>query len=173
MRLDRERQRLLAERNRWYARFQPRLRLLRRRLLGLGGQEIVMQTEPYLDDLIDEGVTWRRVKPRRIRARMTYCHANVAETYQKHPTRYRIVTGWALHPHDDVWRKHSWLLRADELCETTAPAAIYHGAILSDWRAERFVHKTLHGPVQPDSYQLACVVGRLLDTQAPAPRRPR
>jgi hypothetical protein len=172
-RLGERRRRALAERNRWYLGLQPRLRLLRRRLLELGGQEVVMQTEPYLQDLIDDAVTWRRAKPRLIRGRVNECHANVARVFQKDPSRYRIVTGWALHPNDCVWRSHSWLLEGDQLVETTFPARIYYGAVLSDWRGANFVRRELQTFVQRDTYRLARMVADLLAGPPAKPRKPR
>lgn len=143
-RLDAVRKKFLADRNRRFAEVQPRLRLLRRRLLKVGGEEVVLNLEPQLEEILARSVVWRRIRPRKVRGRVNACHENVARVYWKQPERYRIVTGWVLHGDDVVWRQHSWLLRDEVLVETTPEAAkIYYGVVLDEKESARFVRSQL------------------------------
>lgn len=142
-RLSVSRKRLLANKNRAFVLAQPRLRLLRRRLLAIGGQEVVLERDPHLEELLARAQVWRRVTPRKIPGTVNQCHENAARAYVKSPAKHQIVTGWALHADDVVWRQHSWVLRSDQLCETTWPAKIYFGVILDEAETARFVRGEL------------------------------
>ena len=137
------RKQFLANKNRTYVVEQPRLRLLRRRLLAIGGQEVVLTREKHLELLLSRAQTWKRVTPRKVPGTVNQCHKNSAVAYAKAPTKHQIVTGWALHGDDVVWRQHTWLLRGDQLCETTWPAKIYFGVVLDKAEAARFVRGEL------------------------------
>jgi hypothetical protein len=142
-RLPLSRKQFLADKNRTFLLEQPRLRLLRRRLLAIGGQEVVLRRDAHLEELLARAQVWKRVAPRKIRGEVNQCHRNAASTYLKAPAKHRIVTGWVLHGDDVVWRQHSWVLRRDELCETTEPAKIYVGVILDAAESARFVRAEL------------------------------
>ncbi len=117
-RLSASRKRFLANKNREYLGEQPRLRLLRRRLLAIGGQEVVLRREAHLEELLARAQVWKRITPHKIAGTVNHCHQNAANAYLKGPSKNRIVCGWALHGDDVVWRQHSWVLRNDELCES-------------------------------------------------------
>jgi hypothetical protein len=142
-RLSASRKRFLADKNRGYLAEQPRLRLLRRRLLAIAGQEVVLRRDSHLEELLARAEVWRRVVPHEIAGMSNQCHRNAATAYLDAPSKHRIVTGWALHDDDVVWRQHSWILRGDELCETTVPAKIYYGVILDEQETARFVRAEL------------------------------
>lgn len=142
-RLSVSRRRFLANKNQAFVVAQPRLRLLRRRLLEIGGQEVVLARDPHLEALLARAQVWRRVTPRKIPGTVNQCHANAARAYVKSPTKHQIVTGWALHADDVVWRQHSWVLRGDELCETTSPAKVYFGVVLDEDETAHFVRGEL------------------------------
>lgn len=137
-RLSEVRQRFLREKNQAFIAAQPRLRLLRRRLLAIAGKEVVLRREPQLEELLARAEVWRRVCPLLLRGARNSCHENAARAFMKAPARHRIVTGWALHPDDVVWRQHTWVLRDDELCETTVAARVYYGVILDEREANSF-----------------------------------
>ena len=137
------RKRFLANKNREFILAQPRLRLLRRRLLVIGGQEVVLERDPHLEELLARAQVWRRVTPRKIPGTVNSCHENAARAYVKAPAKQQIVAGWALHGDDVVWRQHSWVLRGDQLCETTSPAKIYFGVVLDEAETARFVRGEL------------------------------
>ncbi len=142
-RLEKSRAKFLADKNRALVEKQPRLRLLRRRLLAVGGEEVVLAREPHLEALLARPNVWKRAKARTIAGKTNDCHRNVARAWRKSPKRCRIVTGWVLDGDDVVWRQHSWILRGDELCETTGPRQIYYGVILDDAEAQRFARNEL------------------------------
>jgi len=147
LRLEPSRKKFLAGRNRAAIALQPELRLLRRRLLAIGGEEVVLYPTTYVEEFLARAQIWRSVTPRKVRGRPNDCHANAAAAYAKASARSkcRIVTGWALHAHDVVWRRHSWILRGDELCETTLPAKIYAGVILDPTESAAFIEAQI-GP---------------------------
>lgn len=139
------RKRFLVDKNRTYILDQPRLRLLRRRLLAIGGEEVVLKRSGELEELLARAEVWRRVIPLKVAGEPNQCHKNTARIYLKSPSKHRIVTGWVLHGDDVVWRQHSWLLRKNELCETTFPAKVYYGVILDETEAACFVRAELGG----------------------------
>jgi hypothetical protein len=142
-RLTAARRRFLADKNRRFVEAQPELRTLRRRLLRLGGAEVVLRPEPHLAVILARGKPWRRARPELWPGDVNGCHRNVARGYRDDPAALQIVTGWALHPGDVVWRQHSWLLRHDRLIETTELARIYYGAVLDPREAARFARSEL------------------------------
>ncbi len=147
--LSANRKRFLADKNRGYLVEQPRLRLLRRRLLAIGGQEVVLGRDAHLEELLARAQVWKRIPPRKIAGVINQCHQNAANAYLKGPAKHRIVCGWALHGDDVVWRQHSWILRDGELCETTVPAKIYYGVVLDEDEAARFVRAELGATKTP------------------------
>lgn len=142
-RLSASRKKFLVEKNRAFLAAQPRLRLLRRRLLAIGGHEVVLQRERHLEQQLARAQVWKRVTPRKIAGAGNQCHVNSASAYLKAPTKTQIVSGWALHSDDVVWRQHSWVLRGETLCETTVPAKIYVGVILDPEESVQFVRAEL------------------------------
>jgi hypothetical protein len=144
VRLSASRKRFLSEKNALFLAEQPRLRLLRRRLLAIAGQEVVLiGPEHYLEAILAHPVLWRDGSVRKIPGAMNQCHRNVARAYLRGPSTHQIATGWAFHDGDVVWRKHSWVLRKGELCETTVPAKLYYGVVLDKGQASRFVRAEL------------------------------
>jgi hypothetical protein len=106
-RLSVSRKQFLANKNRTYLVEQPRLRLLRRRLLAIGGQEVVLAREKHLELLLTRAQIWKRVTPKKVPGTVNQCHKNSASTYARASTKHQIVTGWALHGDDVVWRQHT------------------------------------------------------------------
>ncbi len=104
---------------------------------------MVLAHERHLEEQLAHAQVWRGVVPRKIPGVVNQCHVNAARAYVKAPAKHRIVSGWALHAGDVVWRQHSWVLRNDQLCETTRPAEIYFGVVLDEGEAARFVRAEL------------------------------
>ena len=65
-RLSASRRQFLVDKNRGLITNQPRLRLLRRRLLAIGGHEVVLAREKHLEELLARAQVWKRVAPRKI-----------------------------------------------------------------------------------------------------------
>jgi hypothetical protein len=99
-----------------------------------------------LEALLARPELWRRPPVSKIPGSLNHCHENVARFYLRAPARRRIVTGWALHGDDVVWRQHTWAFRGDDLCESTVPAKLYYGVVLNDDEAVRFARAQIEGP---------------------------
>ena len=78
----------------------PELKPLRKKLLLIGGEEIVPREEPDLNKIIKRGKLFKN-KAILTRLRMVSCHTNVAELYAT--KGFKIATGWALSD-DGLWR---------------------------------------------------------------------
>ena len=142
LKLEGEQARFLAKKFAGAASTQPRLHELRRRLLRLGGVQLVAPRdgEADLEALLDFGVAFPgRAKLRR--GRRSDCHDNAGRLYAKAPERTRIVTGYALSD-DGLWRQHSWALVDDRLVETTEPRELYFGFLLPAERARRWAERS-------------------------------
>jgi hypothetical protein len=60
------------------------------------------------------------------------CHANSARLWKQNRKTYKIVTGYALSAHDNMWRQHSWLIQPDgHIVETTESRFMYYGMSLN------------------------------------------
>ena len=106
----------------------PKLGELRERLLGIGGDEVVLRLpEPDLETILASGEVWNRERLRMIKMEQSACHDNVIELYLT--TRFyrkaEIIRGYGLS--DGLWRQHSWLSTATTVIETTLERSIYFG----------------------------------------------
>jgi hypothetical protein len=67
---------------------------------------------------------------RKHRGKESRCHQNVAELHLAETYEgARIATGYGLSV-DDVWRSHSWLVRGNDIIETTESRVLYFGRVL-------------------------------------------
>lgn len=136
-----EQARSLTARMREMGRAQPALRTLRKKLLRVGGHELVAPPEPDpdLDDVLERGQTAVAERVRRRQGLPSECHSNVARLYYRSAGALRIVTGYALSP-DGLWRQHSWAMEGDDtIVETTDSRVLYFGFVLRGREARRFV----------------------------------
>lgn len=119
---------------------QPRLAELRRRLLDLGGLEVVwQQTEIHLDDLIERGRTYTRSRMRRRFIADSECHPNAASLWYESRGATKIATGYALGD-SGLWFSHSWGVEDGRIIETTSSRGLgYFGVELSGEIALRFM----------------------------------
>jgi hypothetical protein len=121
---------------------QPRLRALRRRLLSLGGLEVVPLPDPDLEVVLARGEVFDGRRPTLRPDRASSCHSNVARLWRA-TDETRIVTGWALTA-DGLWRQHSWALDlGGRVIETTEKRILYYGAVLAGAEAEAFAARML------------------------------
>ena len=126
-----EQKELLEER----LKSHPELLSLRKKLLLLGGEEIVSRDEPDLNKIIRRGKVFREKAKLKI-MRPISCHSNVAELYAD--KGYKIATGYAL-SNDGLWRQHSWCIDNKSIIETTKKRKKYFGFILTDKEAQKFL----------------------------------
>ena len=116
---------------------QPRFRILSRRLLEIGGVQVVAPTapDPELDQLLEDGFLHPQ-KPVLEESEANGCHANSAALWlQEHIDA--IGTGYCL-SEDGLWRQHSWGLRKEQLIETTELRTVYFGLRMEAEEADNF-----------------------------------
>jgi len=118
----------------------PELKQLRKKLLSIGGEEIVPREEPDLSKIIKRGKLFKG-KVKLTKLRMISCHTNAAELYAT--KGYKIVTGWAL-SNDGLWRQHSWCIDSkNNIVETTKNRKKYFGVVLMQEEAKKFYHENV------------------------------
>jgi hypothetical protein len=126
----------------------PRLRLLRDRLVALDGWGVLYNDhEPHLAALLRHGHATGRASRLLPGGRTGACHANCARAWRAAPDRFRIVTGYVLCA-EGTWIGHSWLIdRTDTVCETVPVyvTGVYrrYGAVLPPAAARRFCQREL------------------------------
>jgi hypothetical protein len=119
----------------------PELNPLRKKLLKMGGTEIVGAPEPQLKKIMKRGeIIDLPVKMHRMRA--INCHQNTSELYHDEKID-SIVTGWVLDYRDCVWRQHTWGIKGDKIIETTVKRKTYYGVILNDKEGTKFMKAEL------------------------------
>jgi hypothetical protein len=113
---------------------------LRRNLLRFGGSEVCLsEHEPYLNLLLSErALVWGGTGSKRLRGgRQRECHANVARRFERRRQGWQIATGYAL-TDDGLWCRHSWLMNAKSIGETTIQRVAYAGVVLDESEAALF-----------------------------------
>lgn len=128
---------------RWKSGEYDELIPLRKKLLSVGGREVVPSKEPDLNKMINRG---HKIEPHNIiyiEGRPSQCHENSALLYRDNKDITEIGTGWAL-SNDGLWRQHSWAMRGSELVETTTERDIYYGIFLENKEAEEFIKKNTY-----------------------------
>ena len=113
----------------------PELLSFRKKLLSLGGEEIVPRDEPDLSKIISRGKIFKEKAKLKIMSPIS-CHSNVAELYED--KGYKIATGWALSS-DGLWRQHSWCIDNKTIIETTKKRKKYFGFVLTDTESQEFI----------------------------------
>ena len=118
----------------------PELKPLRKKLLLIGGEEIVPREEPDLDKIIKRGKLFKN-KAILTKLRAISCHSNAAELFAT--KGYKIATGWALSD-DGLWRQHSWCVDGkNNIVETTKRRKRYFGVVLMQKEAKKFYHENI------------------------------
>lgn len=128
----------LKERSESYLKRFPELKPLKKKLLAIGGDFVVLLPDPDLKKILKRGRMFKPSKIQMLNMASSRCHSNVSEIWSGDGTKkMKIVTGWALSD-DGLWRQHSWLLRGKTLLETTVPRDKYFGFVLTEKEAEKF-----------------------------------
>ena len=151
--LDQERVQFFAERRDRILKLFPTYSELRRKLLGIGGLEVVLPRYDEMSEaqrnrqryetarIIDAGQTWQGQMARLEEMDDSNCHVNTAIMFKRGVGS--IASGFAL-SEDGLWREHSWVLeRSDHLIETTVLRLLYHGYALSPEEHTWFVNSEL------------------------------
>jgi hypothetical protein len=118
----------------------PSLGDLRRRLLGLGGDEVVLAEREFdLEVLLGRGCLYDAAHVRRRRMRASSCHRNASALCIESRGVIRIATGYALSD-DGLWRQHSWCIdKSGGIIETTVRRVQYYGYTLVLEEAALFI----------------------------------
>jgi len=120
-------------------------RLLKERLLGIGGNTVSRQTSQLpCRTLYQRGRWFRSYKWEHTHQKWTLpneCHGNAASIWEKtgHAAGWKVVTGYGLGI-DGLWEPHSWLIDQKNriIKETTVSRKAYFGVILTTEEAERW-----------------------------------
>lgn len=137
--MEKEQRDLLRRRLRFAIAQQPKLKLLRTLLLGIGGAELVAPIgfDPAIRLLVDCGFVMSGSVKRRIMKRSA-CHENIARLWTaKHRGLVGVGTGYGLSD-DGLWRQHSWGIRSEGILETTEMRTTYFGIELQGKDADLF-----------------------------------
>jgi len=128
----------LKKRTKSYLKRFPELKPLKKKLLAVGGDFVVLLPEPDLKKILKRGRVFKPTKIKMLNMEASHCHTNVAQIWSSDATKgTKIVTGWALSD-DGLWRQHSWLKEGKTLLETTVARDLYYGVVLNNDEAEDF-----------------------------------
>jgi hypothetical protein len=140
--MDEERSRFLNDRLSRLAEEQPKILVLRDKLLEVGGTHLVAPAEPDpdLEELLLRGFATEGEVNFEEMAENS-CHWNVAALWlQKKHELAAIATGYALSD-DGLWRQHSWGIQQDAILETTEPRRRYFGVRMEGTEASSFASR--------------------------------
>jgi hypothetical protein len=106
------------------------------KLLGHGGSRVAIRGhEPHAAIILARGQLFTK-DVCKARGKMSECHANSAELWERHLGIRALVTGFALD--GEVWHQHSWVVDDKYLYETTSKSDGYFGAPLTPKEAAHF-----------------------------------
>jgi hypothetical protein len=127
----------LRKRLRLAASKQPEIKLLRKVLLSVGGDEIVAPPGEFERDL-EAIMRFGHVTAGPVRLKVmktSNCHSNIWELWGKRTKGLvALCTGYALSA-DALWRQHSWGILREGVLETTEPRVKYFGFIYAPDRS--------------------------------------
>lgn len=116
---------------------------LRRKLLAIGGSEVVVRPDTYLSDLVDRGRLFDDAQIRIVRGLPNQCHYNAGQLWLRGRCS-NIATGYYL-CFDGRWLQHSWgATRAGVILDSHSGGKLYFGTILDDLRSLAFAESACH-----------------------------
>lgn len=124
---------------RWKSGEYDYIQPLRKKLLNIGGDEVVPNREEQADEFIQNGSVINFESIMLVNGRSSQCHSNSCLLYQQNEEITHIGTGWAL-SEDGLWRQHSWAMKnKNTLVETTLKREVYYGLLLTGEEADEFI----------------------------------
>lgn len=113
---------------------------LKQILLSFGGEAVVIDSEPYLEKIMDRGELFSGDGALFRKGNRNRCHENAGSNFAQHGDL--IATDYAL-PIDGVWRQHSWNIDKDNgtVIETTEPWIVYFGFVLDENECQEFAEE--------------------------------
>lgn len=115
-----------------------RLHPLRKRLLDIGGERVVVTEDVDHDEILSRGIALNGGATAFPYAPPSSCHATAAVFWVHDPGRVKIMTGYALSD-DGCWRRHSWARSGELVLEPTVMREKYFGYELNRDETIRFV----------------------------------
>lgn len=117
----------------------PKWEQLESKLLAIGGKSVCCMADPHIEELVTKGEKFAG-KSTTVKGRPSDCHYNVCTLWiESKPSKFKIVTGWALTKDDGIWRQHTFgRLNGNITIETTVKRQKYFGAVLDDISAYIF-----------------------------------
>ena len=116
---------------------QPEIKILRKLLLRIGGEELVARPDREVPLLVEYGfvmagpVMTKPMEP-------GDCHGNLARLWRNKRSQLAgIGTGYTL-GNDGLWRQHSWGVKREGILETTEERLKYFGILLQGPLADAF-----------------------------------
>ena len=103
---------------------------LKKTLLELGGERVVIVLDSYEKDILRNGAPVVGGVPAIDGARPSSCHQTAAILAALAPRHRQIMTGYAL-SEDGCWRRHSWAMQGGEVVEPTEERVLYFGFALA------------------------------------------
>ncbi len=109
------------------------------KLLNVGGQSVVIPytEEEFSEYLVANAAVFPSGPISILEGDDNSCHSNSSKVWKKDPLSTRLCTGYALSA-DGIWRRHSWVLKVDEIIETTNIRTSYFGVALDLGLSESF-----------------------------------
>ena len=118
---------------------------LRRKLLAIGGSDVVVLPDTYLLDLVNRGRLFEDARIRIVRGLPNECHYNAARLWLRGRCS-NIATGYYL-CFDGRWLQHSWgVTRGGVILDSHCGGKQYFGTILDDLRGLAFAGSVCDPP---------------------------
>lgn len=112
--------------------------VLRKKLLSLGGEEVVYQSAPSWQlNLVVQFGSAAALPITLCKGRPSSCHQNVSLLWWADDS-IELISGYALSA-DGLWRQHTWGVRDGTCIETTLSRQIYFGVKFTGILAMQFV----------------------------------
>jgi hypothetical protein len=111
---------------------KPLYRKLRKRLLSVGGKEVVLLGEdPHAEDILRDGILWPDLRKKVRGGEPHRCHQNAARLWLKDKSgKLSICTGYGLAA--EIWVQHTWIIDKKHIKETVCVYDKYFGIQLND-----------------------------------------
>lgn len=104
---------------------------LKKALLGLGGERVVIVMDAFGVGIRDRGVAVPGGVPPILGSLANSCHSTSAILQLLAPADRQIMTGYAL-SEDGCWRRHTWVMQDGQVMEPTVERTQYFGYVLVD-----------------------------------------
>lgn len=112
---------------------------LRNHLLSIDGKEVSPKIDSYAYQQLEHG-TLMDPDETVVEQLLMTSHLNSIGLFLRDDANTEIGTGWVLDS-DELWRRHSWVMRDETLVETTVPQQKYYGIYISSEAGARELYE--------------------------------